>query len=106
GRWWSGAPAPRSAAGSNSHRLYLSRMTEHTETILDASAVERTLRRMAGEIVEANGGTDNLVIVDDVLFTGRTIRAALDELADFGRPARIELAVLIDRGGRELPIQP
>jgi pyrimidine operon attenuation protein/uracil phosphoribosyltransferase len=47
-----------------------------------------------------------VVIVDDVLFTGRTIRAALDELADFGRPARIELAVLIDRGGRELPIQP
>lgn len=146
-------------------------MTEHTETILDANAVERTLRRMAGEIVESNGGTDNLiivgiqrrgvqladrivalikasdgvtvprgalditlyrddlqtigprpvvgatdvpgaiegstvVIVDDVLFTGRTIRAALDELADFGRPARIELAVLIDRGGRELPIQP
>ena len=146
-------------------------MTEHTETILDGIAVERTLRRMAGEIVEANGGTDNLiivgiqrrgvqlaerivaliqksdgvtvprgalditlyrddlqtigprpvvgatqlpgaidgsnvVIVDDVLFTGRTIRAALDELADFGRPARIALAVLIDRGGRELPIQP
>jgi len=47
-----------------------------------------------------------VVIVDDVLFTGRTIRAALDELADFGRPARVSLAVLIDRGGRELPIQP
>jgi pyrimidine operon attenuation protein/uracil phosphoribosyltransferase len=46
------------------------------------------------------------VIVDDVLYTGRTIRAALDELADFGRPKRIALAVLIDRGGRELPIQP
>lgn len=45
-----------------------------------------------------------LVIVDDVLHTGRTIRAALDELADFGRPARIALAVLVDRGGRELPI--
>ena len=45
-----------------------------------------------------------VVIVDDVLFTGRTIRAALDELADFGRPARIMLAVLVDRGGRELPI--
>ncbi len=44
-------------------------------------------------------------IIDDVLFTGRTIRAALDELADFGRPARIGLAVLVDRGGRELPIQ-
>jgi pyrimidine operon attenuation protein/uracil phosphoribosyltransferase len=45
-----------------------------------------------------------VVIVDDVLYTGRTIRAALDELADFGRPARIMLAVLVDRGGRELPI--
>ena len=44
-------------------------------------------------------------IVDDVLFTGRTVRAALDELADFGRPARIGLAVLVDRGGRELPVQ-
>jgi pyrimidine operon attenuation protein/uracil phosphoribosyltransferase len=45
-----------------------------------------------------------LVSVDDVLYTGRTVRAALDELADFGRPARIALAVLVDRGGRELPI--
>jgi pyrimidine operon attenuation protein/uracil phosphoribosyltransferase len=44
-------------------------------------------------------------IVDDVLYTGRTVRAALDELADFGRPKRLALAVLIDRGGRELPIQ-
>jgi pyrimidine operon attenuation protein/uracil phosphoribosyltransferase len=48
----------------------------------------------------------NVVIVDDVLYTGRTVRAALDELADFGRPARIALAVLVDRGGRELPIHP
>jgi pyrimidine operon attenuation protein/uracil phosphoribosyltransferase len=49
---------------------------------------------------------DGLVVllVDDVLFTGRTVRAALDELIDFGRPARIELAVLVDRGHRELPI--
>ncbi|MFN8651080.1 MAG: bifunctional pyr operon transcriptional regulator/uracil phosphoribosyltransferase PyrR [Gemmatimonadales bacterium] len=47
-----------------------------------------------------------VVIVDDVLYTGRTIRAALDELADFGRPRRILLCVLVDRGGRELPIQP
>ncbi len=46
----------------------------------------------------------HVVIVDDVLYTGRTVRAALDELADFGRPRRIALAVLIDRGGRELPI--
>src|SRR4051812_8612867 len=141
------------------------------QTVLDARAFDRTVRRMADEIVELNNGTDNLVIVgiqrrgvqlaaqivssiadrekadvpqgalditlyrddlqtvgprpvvgqtripvdidgmsviivDDVLYTGRTIRAALDELADFGRPGRIALAVLIDRGGRELPIAP
>ena len=47
-----------------------------------------------------------IVLVDDVLFTGRTIRCALDALIDFGRPGRIQLAVLIDRGHRELPIRP
>lgn len=146
-------------------------MPSSQSTILDARAMDRMLRRMADEIVEANDGTDDLiivgiqrrgvqlaarivasirereqvdvpsgalditlyrddlqtvgprpvvgptdlpwaidgkhvVIVDDVLYTGRTVRAALDELADFGRPKRIALAVLIDRGGRELPVQP
>ena len=47
-----------------------------------------------------------VVLVDDVLFTGRTIRAAIDALLDYGRPSAIKLAVLIDRGHRELPIQP
>lgn len=140
-------------------------------TLLDQDAVERTLSRMAREIVERNDGTGNLVVmgirrrgvelaerirsaleaegeaipfgvlditlyrddlqtvgprpvvgesslplegvddrtvvvVDDVLFTGRTARAALNELMDWGRPARIFLCVLVDRGGRELPIQP
>jgi pyrimidine operon attenuation protein/uracil phosphoribosyltransferase len=144
-------------------------MPKKPTTVLDARALDRTLRRMADQILEANNGTDSLVIVgiqrrgvqlaerivkiietqegvtvprgalditlyrddlqtvgprpvvgathlpwtlddqrvvivDDVLYTGRTVRAALDELADFGRPARITLAVLIDRGGRELPI--
>src|SRR5215216_6248562 len=144
-------------------------MTDRQTIVLDARAMDRTLRRMADEIVELNEGTDDLiivgiqrrgvqlaarivssirdreqvdvpsgslditlyrddlqtvgprpvvgptylpwdldgkhvVIVDDVLYTGRTVRAALDELADFGRPAAISLAVLIDRGGRELPI--
>jgi pyrimidine operon attenuation protein/uracil phosphoribosyltransferase len=144
-------------------------MPKKPDTVLDARALDRTLRRMADQIVELNAGTDNLVIVgiqrrgvqlaerivriiktqegadivsgalditlyrddlqtvgprpvvgattlpwtlddqhvvivDDVLYTGRTVRAALDELADFGRPSRIALAVLIDRGGRELPI--
>ena len=46
-----------------------------------------------------------IVLVDDVLYTGRTVRAALDDLVDFGRPRRVELAVLVDRGHRELPIQ-
>ena len=53
---------------------------------------------------EVEGAT--IVLVDDVLFTGRSVRAAINELFDYGRPARIELAVLIDRGGRELPIEP
>jgi pyrimidine operon attenuation protein / uracil phosphoribosyltransferase len=53
---------------------------------------------------ELDGAT--VVLVDDVLFTGRTIRAAIDALFDFGRPRRIELAVLVDRGHRELPIRP
>src|SRR5687768_7616976 len=157
------APSPRSQASPNPPPAAAAK------TILDASALARTLRRMADEIVELNAGTDGLVvvgiqrrgvqlaerivrtinarenadvpqgalditlyrddlqtvgprpvvgpthlpwalagrtvvIVDDVLYTGRTVRAALDELADFGRPARIALAVLVDRGGRELPI--
>jgi len=46
-----------------------------------------------------------IILVDDVLYTGRTVRAALDELIDFGRPRRVQLAVLVDRGWRELPIQ-
>src|SRR6476469_11237451 len=144
--------------------------TTEQKTVLSERAVERTLKRMANEIVELNDGTadliivgiqrrgvqlatrivtmieehegvevpqgalditlyrddlqsigprpvvgrtslpgdiegTNVVIVDDVLYTGRTVRAALDELADFGRPARIALAVLVDRGGRELPIR-
>jgi pyrimidine operon attenuation protein / uracil phosphoribosyltransferase len=146
-------------------------MTENpAHKLMDATAVERALARMARQIVELANGTENLVlmgihrrgvqladwlsseigrtenveipngtlditlyrddlmaigprpvvgetrlpaegiddqivvIVDDVLYTGRTVRAALDELADFGRPRRILLCVLVDRGGRELPI--
>jgi pyrimidine operon attenuation protein/uracil phosphoribosyltransferase len=155
--------------GRDSHWIYCGAMPNATTTVLDAKALDRTLRRMADEIIEINDGPDNLiivgiqrrgvqlasrlgaligerekatvpqgalditlyrddlqtvgprpvvgptdlpwdlegkcvVIVDDVLYTGRTVRAALDELADFGRPARIALAVLVDRGGRELPI--
>jgi pyrimidine operon attenuation protein/uracil phosphoribosyltransferase len=146
-------------------------MASSRSVVLNAKALERTISRMADEIVERNDGTDDLVlvgiqrrgvqvadriaaiiesregvnvprgalditlyrddlqtvgprpvvgrteipfaldgkrvvIVDDVLFTGRTVRAALNELADFGRAARVSLAVIIDRGGRELPIHP
>src|SRR5574337_1959248 len=138
--------------------------------ILDPSAIQRAVTRIAHEIVERNNGTDNLVLiglrsrgvdlarrvarelmliagtdtpvgaldvtlyrddldkvgpqpvvrkteipfsinekrvvlVDDVLFTGRTIRAAMDGLIDLGRPAEIQLAVLVDRGHRQLPIK-
>ncbi|MFC5496071.1 bifunctional pyr operon transcriptional regulator/uracil phosphoribosyltransferase PyrR [Caenimonas terrae] len=47
----------------------------------------------------------HIVLLDDVLYTGRTIRAVLNELFDYGRPAQVQLAVLVDRGGRELPVQ-
>jgi pyrimidine operon attenuation protein / uracil phosphoribosyltransferase len=59
------------------------------ETLLDFSLEGRTV-----------------ILVDDVLYTGRTIRAAIDTLFDYGRPARVQLAVLVDRGHRELPIRP
>jgi len=65
-------------------------------------------RPVIGATVLPEGGVDEtaVVIVDDVLFTGRTVRAALNELMDWGRPSRVSLCVLVDRGGREFPIQP
>ncbi len=67
-------------------------------TVGDRPVVNRT--ELPGNIT---GKT--IILVDDVLYTGRTVRAALDELIDFGRPHRVQLAVLVDRGWRELPIQ-
>jgi len=86
-----GAPVPRGALDITLYR-------DDLETVGPRPVVGETHLP-----VELEGR--HVWIVDDVLFTGRTIRAALDELADFGRPARIGLAVLVDRGGRELPIQ-
>ena len=60
---------------------------------------------LRGTQVDFDIGAKTVVLVDDVLFTGRTVRAALDALVDLGRPARVQLAVLVDRGHRELPIQ-
>jgi len=63
--------------------------------------------RPLGETVDPEGGITGktVILVDDVLFSGRTIRAALDALADLGRPRSVQLAVLVDRGHRELPIR-
>ena len=65
-------------------------------------------RPVVGETALPSGGIDDqdVVLVDDVVYTGRTVRAALNELSDWGRPRRILLCVLVDRGGRELPLQP
>ena len=65
-------------------------------------------RPVVGESVLPAEGIDgkNVILVDDVAFTGRTMRAAINELSDWGRPKRIQFCVLVDRGGRELPIQP
>jgi len=69
----------------------------------DARGLKRDVRRseIPFEVDERD-----LVLVDDVLYTGRTIRAALNELFDYGRPANVKLAALVDRGGRQLPIAP
>ncbi len=69
--------------------------------------VRLKLRQPEVKTTEINFSIDDkdIILVDDVLFTGRTVRAALDELIDFGRPKTVQLVVLIDRGNRELPIQ-
>jgi len=79
---------------------------------LDITLYRDDLTQVAGQPVvhETEIGFDvegkTIILVDDVLFTGRTVRCALDELIDFGRPKNIQLAVLVDRGHREFPIRP
>jgi pyrimidine operon attenuation protein/uracil phosphoribosyltransferase len=82
---------PTGALDINLYRDDLERITDHP------------VLRKTDIPFEVDGA--RIVLVDDVLYTGRTIRAALDGLVDLGRPARIELAVLVDRGHRELPIR-
>jgi len=80
--------------------------------VLDTTLYRDDLRMSAVTAVARNTKIDfdinkkAIILCDDVLNTGRTIRAAMDELMDFGRPKSIQLVVLVDRGGRELPIQP
>jgi pyrimidine operon attenuation protein/uracil phosphoribosyltransferase len=93
------------------------RMSRRTDQNIPVGVLDITLYRddwtridhkpLVGK-TELPGSIDDqeVLLVDDVLFTGRTVRAALDALIDYGRPSRIELAVLVDRGGRELPIRP
>jgi pyrimidine operon attenuation protein/uracil phosphoribosyltransferase len=92
-------------------------LREGGEGTVDVGAVDITLYRddvFAGLPKPEIGPTDlrgslddrTVVLVDDVLFTGRTARAAMDVLADYGRPRLVQLATLVDRGRRELPIQP
>ena len=57
-------------------------------------------------IIDLNINNSNVILIDDVLFTGRSVRAAMDALMDYGRPSSIQLSVLVDRGHRELPISP
>lgn len=82
------------AAGSLDIGLYRDDLDQRPKTELGATSVPVPI------------GARTVVLVDDVLYTGRTIRAALDALADIGRPSRVQLAVLVDRGHRELPIRP
>ena len=99
------------------------RLADHVETItgtrprvgsLATTLYRDDLRAGIGYVKPRLGETHfdfivdelTVVLVDDVLAAGRTIRAAMDEVMDYGRPARIQLACLVDRGGRELPIQP
>jgi len=70
----------------------------------DATSAERKIQTTS---IPECGITDKVVVlVDDVLYSGRTVRAALDAITDFGRPRQVKLAVLVDRGHRELPIRP
>lgn len=100
-------------AGMISKAISAAEGTEVTTGTLDITFYRDDLmaigpRPLVGETKLPPGGVDDMavVLVDDVLYTGRTARAALNELMDWGRPARILLCVLVDRGDRELPIQP
>jgi pyrimidine operon attenuation protein/uracil phosphoribosyltransferase len=93
------------------------KIEEREETTLPSGNVDITLYRDDWSLISQNPivkksdigfllEDKRVILVDDVVFTGRTIRAAMDAIMDYGRPLSIQLAVLVDRGGRELPIQP
>ena len=93
------------------------KITAHEENAVPTASLDITLYRDDWSLISQNPivrksnieftvDDRDVVLVDDVIFTGRTIRAAMDALMDYGRPRSIQLAVLVDRQGRELPIQP
>ncbi|MCI5217914.1 MAG: bifunctional pyr operon transcriptional regulator/uracil phosphoribosyltransferase PyrR [Candidatus Electrothrix sp. LOE2] len=93
------------------------KITAHEENEVPTASLDITLYRDDWSLISQNPivrktnieftvEDKDVVLVDDVIFTGRTIRAAMDALMDYGRPRSIQLAVLVDRQGRELPIQP
>ncbi len=97
------------------HRI-LSKLQEIENVTIPMGVVDITLYRddishsaeqplVRGTSLPFNVDTKTIVLIDDVLFTGRTVRAALDAIIDFGRPKAVQLAVLVDRGHRELPIR-
>ena len=103
-----GAPLARRLAGKISAILQHEIPNGELDITMhrDDLALRATLPRVGPSHITFDMNDRTVVLVDDVLFTGRTIRAALDEISDFGRPRRIQLAILVDRGHRELPIRP
>ena len=72
----------------------------------DIGSIESFLHKLESSDIPFALDDTRVILFDEVIFTGRTIRAALDGLMDYGRPAKVELAVLVDRGNREIPVQP
>jgi pyrimidine operon attenuation protein/uracil phosphoribosyltransferase len=106
GIWTRGAPLAHRLAG----RILSIEGKEVPVGVLDIGLYRDDIGRSSRPMVHSTEMPEvvdgqKLVLVDDVLFTGRTIRAALDALIDFGRPRQVQLAVLVDRGHRELPIR-
>jgi pyrimidine operon attenuation protein / uracil phosphoribosyltransferase len=109
-------PQPRYLAGITSGGAWLAeRLQRDLGLEGDAGVISSSMHRddftrrgmamSAQTVLPFNVEGAHVILVDDVLYTGRTLRAVLNELFDYGRPASVQLAVLVDRGGRELPIQ-
>ena len=88
--------------GKSVFNLFFENSTR-TRTTFDIAATRLSAGGQTQLPFEVEGA--DIVVLDDVLYTGRTLRAVLNELFDYGRPARVRLAVLVDRGGRQLPVQ-